>query len=98
MSSYKETTEQVVQENAIVNAEVEDENEKWRRVSLLLLIMQYLDPEDIKGNLAARSVCRDERLRTEHGYLMEVAMQGAQKAREKSEKTLSEVRSMIGLL
>ena len=91
MSSYKETTEQVVQENAIVNAEVEDENEKWRRVSLLLLIMQYLDPEDIKGNLAARSVCRDGRLRTEHGktWIQYVLFRLEDRSNEPQNKSLS---------
>lgn len=38
-----------------------------------------------------------ERIRNEKGYLIEIAKQGAERAKERSSATLKEVRTMVGL-
>uniref|UniRef100_A0A8H7XZN9 Tryptophan--tRNA ligase, mitochondrial n=1 Tax=Psilocybe cubensis TaxID=181762 RepID=A0A8H7XZN9_PSICU len=79
---------------ACEDAEVEKVAEKYADKSNAVL---KKDVSEALENLLKGPRAEFERLRQDPGYLAEMAKLGASKAKERSQKTMKEVRTMIGL-
>ena len=55
-----------------------------------------MDVANVVENMLKGPRAEFERLRKDHGYLAEIAKEGAEKAQERSRKTLQEVRTLVG--
>ena len=55
-----------------------------------------VDAANVVENMLKGPRAEFERLRKDHGYLAEIAKEGAEKAQERSWKTLQEVRTLVG--